>query len=63
MLRTKVIKFQSDFNIFDLLLVAYSHSLFQTWVILFDLFLVQLTTVFFQFHFFFCKKKAKVIIK
>ena len=46
-----------------LLLVAYSHSLFQTSIILFDLLLVpvtvQRTTVFNQFHFF----VKKVIIK
>ena len=50
----------SLFNIFDLMLVAYSHPLFQTSIILFDLLLVpvtvQLTTVFNQFIYFFVKK-------
>ena len=58
--------FRSFFNISDLLLVAYSHSLFQTSIIPFDLLLVpvtvQLTTVFNQSQIFF-EKKAKVIIK
>ena len=63
--------FGSVFYVFDLLLVAYSHSLFQTSIILFDLLLVpvtvQLRTVFNQFYiFFFCKKSKsnhKVIVK
>ena len=50
----------------DLLLVAYSHSLFQTSIILFDLSLVpvtvQLTPVFLTSFIFFCKK-ANVITK
>ena len=52
----------------DLLLVAYSHSLFQTAIILFDLLLVpvtvQLATIFNHFHIFFVKKgNHKVIVK
>ena len=59
-----VIPFNLICNRIMFILVAYSHSLFQTFIILFDLLLVpvtiKLTAVFLtSFILFFCKKKQQ----